>query len=233
MYYIYTVRTTCSTYGYNKLVLAQHLDDLCESFFMSVLHNGQTRTMKAKYRNDAGDLEIIRPFIYLRESSTRDFSLVHHLPIINENCPACFEQPKERARVKKVLQQEETMVPNLFYNLKRAMVPLMHDETYSFLQRLTDEITAKSNTHLTPKPISSKRQFVEMKESSILTPEDTAIGNSIDSTTTTANHHMNHGTTGTIDIDESMTMHMVKKAREDREQKQDEYIAIEMTMKEG
>jgi hypothetical protein len=29
--------------GYNKLVLAQHLDDLVESFLMSALHNGQVR----------------------------------------------------------------------------------------------------------------------------------------------------------------------------------------------
>jgi hypothetical protein len=28
-------------YKYNKLVLAQHLDDLAESFIMSALHNGQ------------------------------------------------------------------------------------------------------------------------------------------------------------------------------------------------
>ena len=34
--------------SYNKLVLAQHLDDLVESFFMSCYH-GQTRTMKANY----------------------------------------------------------------------------------------------------------------------------------------------------------------------------------------
>ena len=31
----------CRTNGYNKLVLAQHLDDLAESFIMSTLHNGQ------------------------------------------------------------------------------------------------------------------------------------------------------------------------------------------------
>ena len=29
------------TNNYNKLVLAQHLDDLAESFLMSALHNGQ------------------------------------------------------------------------------------------------------------------------------------------------------------------------------------------------
>ena len=31
----------CRTFKYNKLVLAQHLDDLAESFLMSALHNGQ------------------------------------------------------------------------------------------------------------------------------------------------------------------------------------------------
>lgn len=33
----------CREHGYNKLVLAQHLDDLAESFIMSSLHNGQVR----------------------------------------------------------------------------------------------------------------------------------------------------------------------------------------------
>lgn len=33
----------CREQGYNKLVLAQHLDDLAESFIMSALHNGQVR----------------------------------------------------------------------------------------------------------------------------------------------------------------------------------------------
>lgn len=31
----------CQQNGYNKLILAQHLDDLAESLFMSMLHNGQ------------------------------------------------------------------------------------------------------------------------------------------------------------------------------------------------
>jgi len=33
----------CRTNKYNKLILAQHLDDLVESFMMSALHNGQVR----------------------------------------------------------------------------------------------------------------------------------------------------------------------------------------------
>ena len=35
--------------GYNVLALGQHLDDLAESFLMSLFHNGLLRTMKAAY----------------------------------------------------------------------------------------------------------------------------------------------------------------------------------------
>lgn len=50
--------------------------------------------MKANYSIEAGDVRVIRPLIYVRELMTRDFSQASQLPIINENCPACFEQPK-------------------------------------------------------------------------------------------------------------------------------------------
>ncbi len=60
--------------GYNVLALAQHLDDLAESFLMSALYSGNLQTMKAHYRNDAGDIRIIRPLIYAREKQTEDFA---------------------------------------------------------------------------------------------------------------------------------------------------------------
>ena len=68
--------------GYNVLALGQHLDDLAESFFMSVFHNGRLRTMKAAYKNKEGDLKIIRPLVYAREKSLRSFAEGSKLPII-------------------------------------------------------------------------------------------------------------------------------------------------------
>ena len=68
--------------GYNVLALGQHLDDLAESFFMSVFHNGRLRTMKAAYKNKEGDLKIIRPLVYAREKSLRNFAEGSKLPII-------------------------------------------------------------------------------------------------------------------------------------------------------
>lgn len=42
----------CRREGYNVLAMGQHLDDLAESFLMSVFHNGVLRTMKANYYNE-------------------------------------------------------------------------------------------------------------------------------------------------------------------------------------
>ena len=145
----------CRNFKYNKLVLAQHLDDLAESFFMSALHNGQVRTMKANYEIDAGDCRVIRPLAYVRESATRDFAVSTRLPIINENCPACFEQPKERDRIKKLLSQEEAMVPALFFNLRKAFLPFLHDDTYDAMDAVIKKIEERAREPKTT--VSSKR----------------------------------------------------------------------------
>ena len=46
--------------------------------------------------------------------------------------------------MKKLMAQEETMVPNLFYNLKRALMPLLHDDTYAAMAAVTTAIEANN-----------------------------------------------------------------------------------------
>ena len=81
----------CRRHGYNKLVLAQHLDDLGESFLMSSFHNGTLRTMKANYlATDSGEdgppVRVIRPLMYVlvtrcsRSPPRHARSLVSHNP---------------------------------------------------------------------------------------------------------------------------------------------------------
>ena len=136
--------TTARRNNCNKLVLAQHLDDCAESFFMSIMHNGFVRTMKANYKINAGDVSVIRPLVYCRESLMTEFAKSAHLPVINENCPACFEEPKERARIKKLLSREETLYTNLYDNVRRALIPVMHDDSTSIMRSYLEETIAKS-----------------------------------------------------------------------------------------
>jgi len=111
--------------GYNVIAMGQHLDDLAESFVMSSFHNGVLRTMKANYTIDAGDLRVIRPLVTCREALFRDFSLKNKLPVVADNCPACFSAPKERHRIKLMLAQQEHLFPNLFQSILKTMIPLM------------------------------------------------------------------------------------------------------------
>eukprot|EP00094_Tigriopus_californicus_P006977 TCALIF_06718-PA protein Name:"Similar to ttcA tRNA 2-thiocytidine biosynthesis protein TtcA (Nitrosococcus oceani (strain ATCC 19707 / NCIMB 11848))" AED:0.00 eAED:0.00 QI:0/0/0/0.5/1/1/2/0/980 len=111
---------------YNVLAMGQHLDDLAESFLMSVFHNGRLRTMKAHYTVKEGDLRVIRPFAFVREKQLRIFAETQKLPVIPENCPACFESPKERHRMKQLLAQQEILFPKLYWSLKSAMIPVMN-----------------------------------------------------------------------------------------------------------
>jgi tRNA 2-thiocytidine biosynthesis protein TtcA len=113
--------------GYNVLALAQHLDDLAETFLMSAFFGGKLRTMKPNYLNDVGDVRVIRPFAYVRERQTAAFAKSANLPVIPDNCPACFGDGSERAHMKQMLAQLEKANTKLFPSLLRAMRPLMDD----------------------------------------------------------------------------------------------------------
>lgn len=117
--------TTLRREGYNVLALAQHLDDLAESFLMSAFHGGQLRTMKAHYANKDGDVRIIRPLVYVRERQTRDYAREANLPVVPDSCPACFGMPTQRQHMKELLAREEAQNKQLFRSLLTAMKPLI------------------------------------------------------------------------------------------------------------
>lgn len=115
----------CRREGCNVLALAQHADDLVESFIMSFMHNGSLQTMKASYTTDSGDLRVIRPLVFVREEECQKFAKAAGLPVIEENCPACFQHPTERYRTKQMLRAQEVFFPDMFSSMLRAIRPLM------------------------------------------------------------------------------------------------------------
>lgn len=121
------IYSTARENNFNVIALAQHLDDLAESFLMSAFHGGKLKTMKAHYINDDGDLRIIRPLVYAREYQTREFSEDEKLPVIPDSCPACFSMPTQRQHMKELLALEETSNPTLFKSLLTTLKPLMRE----------------------------------------------------------------------------------------------------------
>ncbi len=111
--------------NFNVLALGQHLDDLAESFLMSAFHGGQLKTMKAHYTNDDGDIRIIRPFVFVREQQLRSFATEAKLPVIEDNCPACFAKPTQRQGMKELLARQEADYPRTFQTILTTLKPLM------------------------------------------------------------------------------------------------------------
>jgi tRNA 2-thiocytidine biosynthesis protein TtcA len=81
--------------------------------------------MKAHYVIDAGDLRVIRPFVYVRERQTADFVRRAGLAATADNCPACFRVPTQRQHMKGLLGSIEQSHPKLFDSLLQTLRPLV------------------------------------------------------------------------------------------------------------
>lgn len=142
--------------------------DTCENFLfdlhshpLHVFSSHSLRSGQAHYSIDAGDLAVIRPLVYCRESLMTNFAKDANLPVINENCPACFEEPKERARTKKLLSREETLYPHFYDNIRRSLIPLMHDDMSGILRGYTEDAVSKSRKEPFQKGRKRKMDFGE------------------------------------------------------------------------
>merc|ERR1719188_2152709 len=87
--------------------------------------------MKAHYWAEGSGVRVrvVRPLAYVREAATAEFAAKAQLPIIAENCPACFAAPKERHKAKLLLSSLEFEHKDLFDRLLSTVTPLLDLQT--------------------------------------------------------------------------------------------------------
>lgn len=73
--------------GCNKLALAHHADDIIDTFFLSLLHEGRLSTFMPVSRMDRTGITLIRPFIYVEEKYLSGLCRRYDLPIVHNPCP--------------------------------------------------------------------------------------------------------------------------------------------------
>lgn len=54
-------------HGYNKVALGHHMDDVLETFLMSLFYEGRLNTFAPKSYLDRSDVTVIRPLVYVLE----------------------------------------------------------------------------------------------------------------------------------------------------------------------
>lgn len=110
-------------HNYNVLALGQHLDDLTEGFLVSVFHGGKLKTMKAHYYIRRQDLRVVRPFVYVREKSLRQF--VESKKLLASRETRSSDLPEKQKQSKELILQQERAYPRLYSSLKAALRPLI------------------------------------------------------------------------------------------------------------
>lgn len=74
--------------GCSKVALGHHLDDVIETFFMSMIYTGQMRVFSPFTFLDRTGLTMIRPLVYLKAEDIVSFVNTEKLPFITNPCPA-------------------------------------------------------------------------------------------------------------------------------------------------
>ena len=85
-------------YGYNKIALGHHKDDLIETFMLNALYSGNISTMKPKQKLFGGSLSIIRPLAYLDKNEVLEISGGLFLKPVKNFCQLSADSRREKVR---------------------------------------------------------------------------------------------------------------------------------------
>lgn len=84
--------------GFNKLAYAHHMDDIIETFFMSLIFEGRLHTFSPVTYLDRTELTLIRPLMFCTEGEIKTFEREFKLPVIKAKCPADGYTKREYAK---------------------------------------------------------------------------------------------------------------------------------------
>lgn len=109
--------------GFTKIALGHHRDDLIRTLLMSILYNGEIRSMPPKLLSDNKKHVIIRPLVYCQEKDIAAFAKLMAFPIIP--CNLCGSQENlMRKRVKMLIDELALENPKIPSNILHALTAI-------------------------------------------------------------------------------------------------------------
>lgn len=123
-------------HGFNKIALGHHRDDLIRTLMMSILYNGDIRSMPPKLLSDNKKHMVIRPLSYVQETDIIAYAHEQQYPIIP--CTLCGSQDnlarKRIGRLIDELAKENPKVPSNILHALQSIKPsqLMDKSLWNF-----------------------------------------------------------------------------------------------------
>ena len=84
--------------GCTRVALGHHLDDVADTFFMSLFYNGQFRTFSPNTFLDRTGIYMIRPLVYLGKEIIMELAVMERIPVIENPCPASGITKREEVK---------------------------------------------------------------------------------------------------------------------------------------
>lgn len=125
-------------HGYTKIALGHHRDDLIRTMMMSILYNGDVRSMPPKLLSDNKKHIVIRPLCYVQERDIIAYAKEQQYPIIP--CTLCGSQEnlarKKVGRLIDQLAEENPKIPSNMLHALQSIKPsqLMDQDLWNFKQ---------------------------------------------------------------------------------------------------
>lgn len=107
-------------HGFNKIALGHHRDDLIQTLLMSIMYNGQIKSMPPKLLSDDKKHIVIRPLAYCQEKDIAKYAQYKQYPIIP--CNLCGSQENlVRVKIKKLINELAGENPKIPSNMLHAL----------------------------------------------------------------------------------------------------------------
>ena len=106
--------------GFTKIALGHHRDDLVRTLLMSILYNGEVRSMPPKLLTDSKQHVVIRPLAYCQEKDIIAYAKEQQFPIIP--CTLCGSQENlARKRIGNLIHDLAKENPKIPSNILHAL----------------------------------------------------------------------------------------------------------------
>ena len=106
--------------GATRIALGHHRDDIVETLFLNMFHNGKLKAMPPKLKSDDGKNVVIRPLAYCREKDIARYAALREFPIIP--CNLCGSQENlQRQAVKAMLTEWDRQHPGRIESIFSAV----------------------------------------------------------------------------------------------------------------
>jgi len=146
--------TTAKKLGMNKVALGHHRDDVIETLFLNLFHNGRIKAIPPKLLTSSKELIVIRPLFSVREQDIQEYANAMDYPLAPQDL--CGRRQNEKRReVKRMLRTWEDEDPGrldvIFSSLTRLDIPFLADKDRFDFPNLEGHVLKGSDAEMTSK----------------------------------------------------------------------------------